>query len=70
MGAGIGMLFGLGTSLILMRVIAGFLWGVTATDPLTLGLALLAMSAVALLACYVPARKALKIDPAVALRLE
>jgi putative ABC transport system permease protein len=51
-------------------VIARFLWGVTATDPLTFALVLGAMAMVALLACYIPARRALRIDPMNALRWE
>jgi putative ABC transport system permease protein len=65
---GIGMLAGVAVSLALTRVIATFLWRVTATDPLTFGLVLLAMASVALLACYLPARRALRIDPIGALR--
>ena len=66
----IGMLVGLAASLALTRVISRFLWGVTATDPLTLVVALLTMATIALLACYVPARRALRIDPIIALRAE
>jgi putative ABC transport system permease protein len=66
----IGMVAGVTAATALTQVIARFLWGVTATDPLTFGLVLVAMALVALLACYIPARRALRIDPMIALRWE
>jgi len=65
---GIGMAVGLGASLALTRVIRSALWGVTATDPLTFAVALSVLFAVAFLACYIPARRALRIDPMFAMR--
>ena len=65
-----GMFIGVGVSFALNRAIQSVLWGVTPTDPVTYLLALGALAAVALMACYIPARRALKIDPVIALRIE
>src|SRR5262249_35233472 len=65
-GIALGSLIGLGLS----RLLSGLLFGVGASDPLTfMGVSLLLIS-VALLACYLPARRATKVDPIVALRSE
>jgi putative ABC transport system permease protein len=66
--AGLGV--GLAVSLVLTRLIASLLFGVEATDPATFGVVSLLLLLVAVLASYLPARRALKIDPVGALRTE
>src|SRR5262245_15770132 len=67
---GTGMALGLLAAIALTQLIRSFLWGITPTDPVTFVIVSAALTALALIACYVPARRALKIDPIVALRLE
>ena len=66
----VGGLVGVGASLGVMRYLKSFLFDVHADDPLTIITVALLLIAVALVACYVPARRAMKVDPMVALRYE
>ena len=67
---GVGIAIGIGIALIVLRAISGFLYGVDSSDPVTFGALSLILMSVALLACYVPARRAMRVDPLVAMRAE
>jgi putative ABC transport system permease protein len=65
-----GVALGIAGSIALTRIMSGLLFGVSATDPATFAAIALLLAAVALLACFLPARRAMKVDPMIALRYE
>jgi len=66
----VGVVAGAAGALAVARLLSKFLFGVSATDPLTFVMVSLLLAGVGLLACYLPARRASKVDPMVALRFE
>jgi ABC-type antimicrobial peptide transport system permease subunit len=66
----IGLVLGLGGAFALTRLISSVLWDVKATDPLTFASVSLLLVLVALCACLIPTRRAVAVDPTIALRYE
>jgi len=65
-----GTAIGVVAAFALTRVMTSLLFGITASDPITFALVVVLVPAIALLACYLPARRAMKVDPLQALRYE
>jgi putative ABC transport system permease protein len=68
--AALGLALGLIAALLLTRLMASLLFGVSPSDPITLGLVAVILALVAFAACYIPARRAARVDPVIALRYE
>jgi len=66
----LGISLGVAGALVLMRVLSSELYGISSNDPATFGAVSLIVAGIASLACYVPARRAMQVDPLVALRYE
>jgi putative ABC transport system permease protein len=66
----IGITLGLGIAIVVTRVMSAFLFGVGPTDPITYAVVSGVLAAVALLAAYLPARRASRVDPIIALRAD
>ena len=65
-----GVAVGIVAALVLTRLMSGMLYQVSSADPVTFALTALVLALVAFAACYIPARRAMRVDPIVALRYE
>ena len=68
--AGAGVAVGIGGALVLTRLMRNLLFQITSTDPLTYSAVTLILVTVALLACCIPARRAMRVEPMAALRYQ
>jgi putative ABC transport system permease protein len=66
----LGVLIGLAAAAVTLRTMASFLYGIGSTDAPTFAIVAAMLMSVALLACYLPARRAMRVDPLVAMRSE
>jgi ABC-type antimicrobial peptide transport system permease subunit len=67
---GVGLGVGVAVSLLLTRLMQGLLFGVAANDPMTLSGVAVLMAAIGIAACWIPAARAARIDPGIALRAQ
>jgi ABC-type antimicrobial peptide transport system permease subunit len=66
----IGLVMGIAGAFGLTRFLSSMLFGIGSNDPVTLSVVAVALALIALLACYIPARRAMKVNPIVALRCD
>ncbi len=68
--AGIGLVIGIGAALAAARLLSSLLYGIRPDDPATVVVVFVGMTVVTMLACYIPARRAMRVNPVIALRYE
>jgi ABC-type antimicrobial peptide transport system permease subunit len=67
---GIGLVIGIGAALASARLLSSLLYGIRPDDPATVVVVVAGMTAITMLACYIPARRAMRVNPVIALRYE